>query len=861
MLYNLSMGKRGYVSLFSSAGVGCYGFDLEGFDCIVTSELIERRIKIQKYNNVCSLENGYILGDITDPEINKRITSQISAWKETYNESEVEVLIATPPCQGISVANHKKNNELKRNSLVVESLRIIRQINPKFFVIENVRGFLGTPCTDVDGANKTIKEAITNNLAGHYNIAHRVMNFKDYGNNSSRTRTVIIGIRKDMQELSPYDLFPKEKNAPTLRELIGDFPRLKNMGEINPDDIYHSFRPYDKRMLNWIINTKEGQSAFDNEKPENRPHKIVDGDIIENQNKNGDKYTRCFWDRVAPCVHTRNDILASQSTIHPEDPRVFSIRELMAFMGIPNSFKWSRLDTDTLNSLSDEDKKEFLKKNEINIRQCLGEAVPTPIFQEIARNIVAYEERESLSLNKIKRLIKKKQLSNIDNLLAYLRDSRPDFTTASKIAELANSKRLDEAAYYTRQDLCFSLVSALPDFKNKKQIRILEPSVGVGNFLPTLFAKYKDIPEVKLDLLDINQNSIRILKQIIKCLKVPKNFEIRFINDDFLTHEFRKRYDVIVGNPPFGKLQASQMHNYISEGFKTEISTKNLFALFFERALSLSAVVALFTPKSLLNAPEFTPLRSLLETKALLSINDYGEKGFQGVKIETISTVVDSREQPSRTSVNSYILSTYKTYDQNYITDRNYPYWLIYRDNYFDSIVAKLDLGVFDVLRDRTLTSKVMKPNGSVRVIKSRNVGDGVISSRDEDRFVDSPNVSPIAKEYFSKDNIVVAPNLSYYPRASLLPKDSIVDGSAAILIPRNKRTITNEDLAFFSSKEFFMFYRIARNYSTRSLNIDSKSVFFWALPHKAIEYELMPEENRSNYLFALPATFVADTV
>ena len=861
MLYNLSMGKRGYVSLFSSAGVGCYGFDLEGFDCIVTSELIERRIKIQKYNNVCSLENGYILGDITDPEINKRITSQISAWKETYNESEVEVLIATPPCQGISVANHKKNNEIKRNSLVVESLRIIRQINPKFFVIENVRGFLGTPCTDVDGANKTIKEAITNNLAGHYNIAHRVMNFKDYGNNSSRTRTVIIGIRKDMQELSPYDLFPKEKNAPTLRELIGDFPRLKNMGEINPDDIYHSFRPYDKRMLNWIINTKEGQSAFDNEKPENRPHKIVDGDIIENQNKNGDKYTRCFWDRVAPCVHTRNDILASQSTIHPEDPRVFSIRELMAFMGIPNSFKWSRLDTDTLNSLSDEDKKEFLKKNEINIRQCLGEAVPTPIFQEIARNIVAYEERESLSLNKIKRLIEKKQLSNIDNLLAYLRDSRPDFTTASKIAELANSKRLDEAAYYTRQDLCFSLVSALPDFKNKKQIRILEPSVGVGNFLPTLFAKYKDIPEVKLDLLDINQNSIRILKQIIKCLKVPKNFEIRFINDDFLTHEFRKRYDVIVGNPPFGKLQASQMHNYISEGFKTEISTKNLFALFFERALSLSAVVALFTPKSLLNAPEFTPLRSLLETKALLSINDYGEKGFQGVKIETISTVVDSREQPSRTSVNSYILSTYKTYDQNYITDRNYPYWLIYRDNYFDSIVAKLDLGVFDVLRDRTLTSKVMKPNGSVRVIKSRNVGDGVISSRDEDRFVDSPNVSPIAKEYFSKDNIVVAPNLSYYPRASLLPKDSIVDGSAAILIPRNKRTITNEDLAFFSSKEFFMFYRIARNYSTRSLNIDSKSVFFWALPHKAIEYELMPEENRSNYLFALPATFVADTV
>lgn len=859
MLYTECMSKRGYVSLFSSAGVGCYGFDLEGFDCIVTSELIERRIEIQKYNQVCSLEDGYISGDITNSEVKNKIIQQISLWKNTYDEDEVDVLVATPPCQGISVANHKKSNELKRNSLVVESLQIVREVNPRFFVLENVRGFLNTLCTDIDGTNKTIEEAITNNLAGHYNIAHRIMNFKDYGNNSSRTRTVIIGVRKDIQEVSPYDLFPQEKAAPTLRELINELPRLKSMGEIDPQDIYHSFRAYDKRMFGWIKDIKEGQSAFDNKDPENRPHKVVDGVIIENQNKNGDKYTRCLWDKVAPCVHTRNDILASQSTIHPEDPRVFSIRELMAFMGIPKSFKWNNLDTEALNSLSSIEKKEFLKKNEINIRQCLGEAVPTPIFQAIAKNIVAYENRDVMSLNKIKRLIEKKQLSSIDNLVAYLSENKPDFMTASKIAELANSKRLDEAAYYTRQDLCFSLVSALPDFKGKKQIRILEPSVGVGNFLPTLFAKYKDIPEVKLDLLDINQNSILVLKQIIKCLKIPKNFEIRFINDDFLTHDFRKRYDVVVGNPPFGKLHADKMKLYTTKGFDTELNTKNLFALFLERALSLSSVVALFTPKSLLNAPEFTPLRNLLETKAILRINDYGEKGFQGVKIETISIVVDGSVQVQKTSVNSYILNTYKVYDQSYVTDDNYPYWLIYRNNYFDTIADKLDLGVFGVLRDRALTSKAMSSMGKIRVIKSRNVGDGTIANRDEDQYVDSPNASPIAKEYFNNENVIVAPNLSYYPRASLLPRNSIVDGSAAILIPRDGRIITKEDLAFFSSREFFMFYRIARNYSTRSLNIDSKSVFFWALPHKRINYELMPNENRSSYLFALPATFVAD--
>ena len=43
---------RTYISLFSSAGVGCYGFKENGFECIATSELIKSRIDIQKYNKI-----------------------------------------------------------------------------------------------------------------------------------------------------------------------------------------------------------------------------------------------------------------------------------------------------------------------------------------------------------------------------------------------------------------------------------------------------------------------------------------------------------------------------------------------------------------------------------------------------------------------------------------------------------------------------------------------------------------------------------------------------------------------------------------------------------------------------------------
>lgn len=42
-----------YISLFSSAGVGCYGFNQEGYHCILTNELIERRLDVQRYNHKC----------------------------------------------------------------------------------------------------------------------------------------------------------------------------------------------------------------------------------------------------------------------------------------------------------------------------------------------------------------------------------------------------------------------------------------------------------------------------------------------------------------------------------------------------------------------------------------------------------------------------------------------------------------------------------------------------------------------------------------------------------------------------------------------------------------------------------------
>lgn len=822
-----------YISLFSGAGVGCYGFKLEGFECIATNEIISKRLDIQKYNNKCRYKTGYIDGDLTELKVKNQLFSEIEFWQKKHNIKIPDVLIATPPCQGMSVANHKKGDEKKRNSLVVESIKLTQKIKPKFFIFENVRAFLKTICTDLDGIDKSIGESIDLNLSGEYSILRRVVNLKDYGSNSSRTRTIVIGVRKDTKHLSPYDIFPEKKPPKTLRKLIGDLKPLNTMGEIS-NDIFHSYRKFDPKMLPWIENIKEGQSAFDNNENHRIPHQLKNGKIVYNSNKNGDKYSRWFWDREGPCIHTRNDILASQSTIHPRDNRVFSIREIMLMLTIPNSFEWSKEKQKKINKLPLADKNLFLKTEELNIRKCLGESVPTEVFQNIASKIVKTFEKKELKNIDVKNIIKKHNLVNTSNLIDFINNSFEEIPLESifLIAELSNSERQNTAAYFTRQDIVYSLVKELPEFKNKKEIRILEPAVGVGNFIPLLLEKYSEKDKVIIDVCDIDENSLLILKTVLKNLKIPNNFIINVNHVDFLLWDCTNKYDLVIGNPPFGKLSNSKKH---LKQYKEKVinqKTNNIFSFFVEKSLKLGKYVSFIIPKSFLNAPEFNTSRDLLNSLELLKIVDYGEKAFQGVKIETISFLCSSLAQKSdKIFIESFIKKTYKIENKSYIFSNDFPSWLIYRNSSFDKVVNKMNLNIFESYRDRQITKKITKKNGKVRVLKSRNIGNNSIKDIDDyDCYIDEISNLSISK-YCNRENVVLVPNLTYYPRGAFLPKNSIVDGSVALLTLKNgNRLPKNEDLEFYSTEEFEQYYRVARNHGTRSLNIDNNSVFFFGL-------------------------------
>lgn len=315
---------------------------------------------------------------------------------DTYGQSTIcNLYFDTPDFllirRSIEKPIYKEKLRLRSYGKATPEKQVFPELKKKYNGIVYVKAFLNTICTDLDGKNKKIKEAITANLRDVYDIEFKVLNFKNYGANSSRTRTLVIGARKDLG-IVPESLYPVYRKEKTLREVIGDLPSLNVMGEIYPEDIFHYFRKYTPEMRRWIELLKEGQSAFDNTDKSRLPHYYRNGVIVYTKNGNSDKYTRQYWDKVAPCIHTRNDILASQATVHPVDDRVFSIREIMRMMSIPETFKWTTHTLEDLNALPLSDKEKYLSQNDINIRQSLGEAVPTEIFRQIAENISKVEK-------------------------------------------------------------------------------------------------------------------------------------------------------------------------------------------------------------------------------------------------------------------------------------------------------------------------------------------------------------------------------------------------------------------------------------------------------------------------------------
>lgn len=434
----------------------------------------------------------------------------------------------------------------------------------------------------------------------------------------------------------------------------------------------------------------------------------------------------------------------------------------------------------------------------------------------------------------LKKIVDKHDLNSRDNLLEFIINNPENLSieNLARISELINTKRVETAAFYTDSNTLNTIEHYLPEI-TKNTIRVLEPSAGVGNFIDIIIRKYSYADHLIIDVNDIDETSILIMKYLNECRDIPLNVEINYFNEDYLTLSSKYHYDLVIGNPPFLKLSKNKGLDEYSILFDDNV-TKNISGFFLQKSLEIADYIVLIQPKYFLHNKDFSLTRNRVKKYKLDYIVDFGENGFKGVLIETIALFIDVNGEIDETTSYSVTKGLINIQKQDILTSDEFPSWIIYRNDFFNELASKLKFNVFKVFRDRQITNKILKEKGDIRVLKSRNLsrdGSKIIDIEDYDSYVDKNDLIGISVEkYLDRDDVYLCPNMTYYPRMFKKPKNTVVNGSVAILENISDYTITGDDLKFFSSPTFEEFYRIARNHSTRSLNIDNNSVVFFGI-------------------------------
>jgi len=195
------MSKPKVISLFAGCGGLDLGFEKAGFDISVANEFDKKIYDTYKVNHPNTI---LIEGDIRNLNASDFPT-------------DVDGIIGGPPCQSWSEAGALKGIEDERGQLFFDYIRILKEIKPKFFLAENVRGMLSNRHSD---AVKKILEMFDE--AG-YHVTLNVANARDYGVAQERIRVFYIGFRKD---LDIDFVFPKGSTEGdiklTLKDVIYD---------------------------------------------------------------------------------------------------------------------------------------------------------------------------------------------------------------------------------------------------------------------------------------------------------------------------------------------------------------------------------------------------------------------------------------------------------------------------------------------------------------------------------------------------------------------------------------------------------------------------------------------------------------
>ncbi|NLF26074.1 MAG: DNA cytosine methyltransferase [Deltaproteobacteria bacterium] len=224
------------IDLFAGAGGMSLGFEQAGFDIVAAVELDPIHCAAHEFNFPYSATICADISKLTGEEIRRRAN---------LSNEHIDVVFGGPPCQGFSMIG-KRTLDDPRNSLMMQFIRIVCELRPKIFVLENVAGLT------VGKHIKFLKEIYSAFEAKGYQVRspYRILNASSFGVPQDRRRVIILGALNG-QQLPKYPtetthpfgkttttklpLF-EERSTPSVWDALCDLPNIEDNDDLFDSD-------------------------------------------------------------------------------------------------------------------------------------------------------------------------------------------------------------------------------------------------------------------------------------------------------------------------------------------------------------------------------------------------------------------------------------------------------------------------------------------------------------------------------------------------------------------------------------------------------------------------------------------------
>ena len=314
------------VDSFSGAGGLSLGLSEAGFEMLLSFDIDEKCVETLR-SNPKHLNHPAMRADIRDM-LSGGLLARIG-----MRPGELFLLAGGPPCQGFSIQRIGEDRD-SRNELVALYGRLVEEVRPFFFVMENVSGMQGKR------GKAILSELILMLESIGYRVRKRLLDAEDFGVPQRRKRIILVGERHDIGSAYAFPQPTGERR--TVRDAIAFLPPPPDDGKPHPDYPLHRRDRLTPINLKRINSLGQGQGRdFLPEELLAKCHK-VDSAMIGHRNV----YGRMSWDDVAPTITARFDSFTRGLFGHPEQPRSISLCEgaLLQTFPLDYSFKGSKVE-------------------------------------------------------------------------------------------------------------------------------------------------------------------------------------------------------------------------------------------------------------------------------------------------------------------------------------------------------------------------------------------------------------------------------------------------------------------------------------------------------------------------------------